>query len=381
MRYSNSFIGKLVFIFIGVVIGVASLVYMNYIAAELAHKENKEIKLWSLSMRLHVLGDGRSKLVGSLVDENTSIPAIVIDELLQVQEFQNINEKKINTPKKLRRTLERMASNGRMPIVIELANGRTNTLFYDESLLLKGLYWSPLIQIVIIGVFVILAMIIFRTAQQSEQNKVWVGMSKETAHQLGTPTSSLLGWIEYLRTQPSSPEIVEEMDKDVTRLMKVVERFSKIGSTTVLSQSNIFHTVQSVTDYFQTRIPKAVTLTLRANTHEPLQALINTSLFEWVIENLIKNALDAMAGKGAIEIVLSQNSRKITIDVKDSGKGIPKTSWKNIFKPGYTTKTRGWGLGLSLSKRIVDTYHNGKIFVTQSEADKGTIFRIELNKL
>ena len=381
MGFLNSFIGKLIFIFVGVIIGVTSLVYINYIAAELAHKEDREVKLWSNSMRLQALGDRRSKLISSLIDENTSIPAIVIDEFLQVQEFQNISEKRINTPQKLRRTLEGMAADGRVPIVIELPNGRTKTLFYDESLLLKGLYWSPLIQIIIIGVFVMLAMVTFRTAQQSEQNKVWVGMSKETAHQLGTPTSSLLGWVEYLREQPSSPEIVEEMDKDVTRLMKVVERFSKIGSTTVLEPSNLFHMVQSVTDYFQTRIPKAVTLTLQTNTHEPLQALINPSLFEWVIENLLKNALDAMAGKGTIEIVLAQNTRKITIDVKDSGKGIPKASWKTIFKPGYTTKTRGWGLGLSLSKRIVSQYHKGKIFVLQSDADKGTVFRIELNKL
>ena len=381
MRYSNSFIAKIAFIAMGSIIGICSLIYSNYIATELAYKENREIKLWSHSMRLQALGDGRSTLFASLVDENTSIPAIIIDEFLQVQQSQNIHPSRINTPKKLRRTLERMASSDRPPITVELTNGRNHTLFYDESLLLRGLYWFPLIQILIIGVFIMLAMMTFRSAQQSEQNKIWVGMSKETAHQLGTPTSSLLGWVEYLRTQPSTPEVVDEMDKDVIRLMKVVERFSKIGSTTITSPYDIYNTVLSVTDYFQTRMPKAVNLKLTSTTDLPLQALINQSLFEWVIENLLKNALDAMTGKGTIEIILSQNSKKVIIDVKDTGKGIPKASWKTIFKPGYTTKTRGWGLGLSLSKRIVEQYHKGKIFVQQSEIEKGSIFRIELKKL
>ncbi len=381
MRYSNSFIAKIAFLVIGSIIGIGSLIYSNYIASELAHKEHREVQLWSHSMRLQALGDGRSALFASLVDENTSIPAIIIDEFLQVQWSQNIDSNKINKPKRLRSTLEKMASADRPPIVIQLSNGRSNTVFYDESLLLQGLYWFPLIQIVIIGVFLMLAMMTFRSAQQSEQNKIWVGMSKETAHQLGTPTSSLLGWVEYLRTQPSTPEIVDEMDKDIIRLMKVAERFSKIGSTTITTPTNIYHTVQSVTDYFQTRIPKAVFLKLQSTTDMPLQALINPSLFEWVLENLFKNALDALAGKGYIDVTLSQNSKYIIIDVKDTGKGIPKTSWKTIFKPGYTTKTRGWGLGLSLSKRIVEQYHKGKIFVLSSETDKGSIFRIELKKL
>lgn len=381
MRYSSSYIAKLVFIVVGTVIGVLSLLYSNYIATELAIKEKREINLWSHAIALTVLGDPRSQTIIDITTRSTSIPAIIVDEYMRIVDFQEIDTSEVNTPMKLRQRLESMAMGGRTPVPIELPNGKIYTIFYDESTLLKGLFWYPFLQIIIIAIFVVFAMITFRSSKQSEQNKVWVGMSKETAHQLGTPTSSLLGWIEYLRTQPIAPDVVDEMNKDVTRLMKVVDRFSKIGSTTLLKPENVFDVTNSVVDYFRTRIPKGVTLKIDGFSDIPLQAAINAALFEWVIENLLKNALDALAGKGSIDVHVTSNAKKIVIDVVDSGKGIAKKNWRSIFKPGYTTKTRGWGLGLSLSKRIVEQYHNGKIFVHNSETDKGTTMRVELRKL
>lgn len=381
MKYSSSYIAKLVFVVAGAIIGVASLLYSNYIAAELAVKEKREIGLWSHAIAMKALGDPRSQIIIDLTPNSTSIPAIIVDEYMRIQDSQGVDLETTNTPAKLRKTLEQMASGGRTPISIELPNGKIFTIFYDESPLLKGLVWYPFLQILIIAIFIIFAMITFRSSKQSEQNKVWIGMSKETAHQLGTPTSSLLGWVEYLKTQPVPPDVVEEMNKDVVRLMKVVDRFSKIGSSTLLSPANVFDVTKSVVDYFQTRIPKGVVLTLDKESDIPLQAYVNAALFEWVLENLLKNALDAMAGKGEIAVHVRNNNKWVVIDVTDSGKGISKKNWRRIFTPGYTTKTRGWGLGLSLSKRIVEQYHKGRIFVANSETDKGTTMRVELKKL
>lgn len=381
MRYSSSYIAKLIFVVVGAVIGVASLLYSNYIASELAIKEKREINLWSHAIAMDALGDPRSRIIIDLTTNSTSIPAIVVDEYMRIQGLQEIDTADVSTPQKLRERLEMMAMGGRTPIPIELPTGKIYTIFYDESPLLKGLFWYPFLQILIIAIFITFSMITFRSSKQSEQNKVWIGMSKETAHQLGTPTSSLLGWIEYLKTQPVPGDVVDEMNKDVTRLMKVVDRFSKIGSSTLLKPENVYDITRNVVDYFYTRIPKGVTLKLDGITDVPLQALINAALFEWVLENLLKNALDALGGKGAIDVNVTSNPKWIIIDVADSGKGMSKKYWRTIFKPGYTTKTRGWGLGLSLSKRIVDQYHKGKIFVLTSEADKGTTMRIELKRL
>ncbi|MEF9950556.1 MAG: ATP-binding protein, partial [Mucinivorans sp.] len=237
------------------------------------------------------------------------------------------------------------------------------------------------IQLGLIAVFITFVFFIFSSSKQSEQNRVWVGMAKETAHQLGTPTSSLMGWIEYLRDQPLPPDIVNDIERDVVRLGKVVDRFSKIGSDTNLSPHNIQQIVTSTVQYFQTRIPRAVTINYQVCADEPYQAQVNEALFEWVLENLMKNALDAMAGKGEITVRLSNKDKTLRIDIKDTGKGIPKSSWRKIFHPGFTTKTRGWGLGLSLSRRIIEEYHKGKIFVLRSEIDRGTTMRVVLRRL
>jgi len=245
---------------------------------------------------------------------------------------------------------------------------------------LKGLYLFPYVQLGVIFFFIFIGYIAFRSSKQDEQNRVWIGLAKETAHQLGTPTSSLLGWIEYLRSQPVDQEAVEEMNKDLTHLLKIVDRFSKIGSETVLQKATVNEVVGEAVMYFRKRIPRNVTLDYNGLAIAPIEANINPALFEWVVENLMKNALDALQGHGSIDVRLSMDDQNVMIDVKDTGKGIPKSNWKRIFEPGFTTKTRGWGLGLSLSRRIIEEYHNGKIAVVESEPGKGTMIRITLKR-
>lgn len=375
---------KLIFIAIGSLIGLFSFLYSNYIASELAIKEKHEIKLWARAISLQNRFDTRSQIESQVILEitNTSItiPAIMTDEYLRVVGYQDIDTTILADSDKLRATLEYMSSQGRTPIRVSSPTGYNYTVYYDDSTLLKGTYFFPYIQLSVIGVFTVFAFITFSSSKHNEQNRVWVGLAKETAHQLGTPTSSLLGWIEYLRTQPLPPDVVDDMSKDVTRLTKVVDRFSKIGSTTMLQPKNICEVVSTTVDYFQSRTPRGVTLRFERQSDAPMQALINEALFEWVLENLLKNALDALGGSGAVTVDLSATENRIRIDVTDSGKGIATRNFRRIFHAGYTTKTRGWGLGLSLSKRIVSEYHKGKIYVLRSELDKGTTIRIALNR-
>ena len=236
-------------------------------------------------------------------------------------------------------------------------------------------------QLLVITAFILLGFVAFRSAKHDEQNRVWIGLAKETAHQLGTPTSSLLGWVEYLRAQEVDPDAVNEMQKDLAHLMKIVDRFSKIGSETPLTPANINEVVGESVMYFRKRIPRNVTLDYNGLAIAPVRASINTALFEWVVENLMKNSLDALQGHGAIDVHISSDDKHVMVDVKDTGKGIPKGNWKRIFEPGFTTKTRGWGLGLSLSRRIVEEYHDGRIAVVDSEIGKGTTIRITLKRL
>lgn len=376
---------KIIFVVVASLIGFASLVYSNYIAAELAAKEKNEIRLWAHAIGLQNRMDDRSRIESSVIlqitSQSTYIPAIVTDEHLVVHGSQGVDSATLASPEKLRRRLERMSSAERTPIDVVDAYGTQLTVFYDDSLLLKSIYFFPYIQISVIVIFITFAFITFSSSKHNEQNRVWIGLAKETAHQLGTPTSSLLGWLEYLRDQPIDPGVVDDIGRDVARLMTVVDRFSKIGSSTQLEPHNVNEIVASTVDYFATRIPRAVTLTYDRCSSEPQQAMVNIALFEWVLENLLKNALDALAGKGEIEVVLSCKDRQVRIDVTDNGKGMTKGNFRKIFRPGFTTKTRGWGLGLSLSRRIVEQYHHGRIFVLRSEVDKGTTIRIILRRL
>jgi signal transduction histidine kinase len=265
-----------------------------------------------------------------------------------------------------------------LPIKIDLGAGIKHYIFYEESSLLKQLKYFPYVQFTAIGIFLLIAYSLFSTARRSEQNQVWVGMSKETAHQLGTPISSLMAWIELLKAKQVDESIVIELKRDVERLNTIAERFSKIGSEPKLENENIIIVLESFIEYMKKRSSKNIRFEIKSSLKENTTAKLNIPLFEWVIENLCKNAIDAMDGKGKIEIEVFESEKNIIIDFSDTGKGIPKGKLKTVFEPGFTTKKRGWGLGLSLCKRIIENYHNGKIFVKKSDANSGTTFRLIL---
>lgn len=374
-----SFRRKVGVIVVGLVIGGLSLVFTNSMARQLRQKEQAEVRLWALFRANAYMYDMRDPIVGQLGDKGIDIPYVITDGMLNVRETNIDDEGVKSNPGRMRQTIDRFAARGNS---FDIPNpyGGQDWMFYGQSRLLRMLTWFPFIQLLVIAIFAMFGYITFRSSKDYEQNRVWIGLAKETAHQLGTPTSSLLGWLEYLRSQPVDQTAVEEMNKDITRLMKVVDRFSKIGSETALSPANINEVVGSSVLYFRTRIPRNVTLTYNGLAIAPVQADINEALFEWVVENLLKNSLDALQGKGAIDVRISSDDDWVNIDVSDTGKGIAKANFKRIFDPGFTTKTRGWGLGLSLSRRIIETYHRGKIYVVDSEVGRGTTIRIALRK-
>ena len=374
-----SFRSRLVVIAVGLVIGVSSLLFTNNMAAQLREKEKNEVDIWVAAFR-ELGADPGNPLLLSIITTRNNIPFVLIDRDQRVIASHLIPEHILNHPDLLNQKLVELAEiNPR--IKVETLYNETFYIFFDESKLLKSLTYFPYIQLLVIIVFVLFGYIALRSTKQDEQNRVWIGLAKETAHQLGTPTSSLLGWLEYLRTQNIDPTAIAEMNKDIIRLTKVVDRFSKIGAATSLSEGVINEIVGNSVIYFRTRVPKNVTISYNGLAMAQQKAMINEALFEWVIENLLKNAMDALSGKGMIDVKLSNDDNWIYIDVKDTGKGIAKGNFKRIFEPGFTTKTRGWGLGLSLSKRIIEGYHSGKIFVLDSEINKGTTIRIALKKI
>ena len=385
IRKILSFRNRVVAIVIGAAIVGVSLIFTNDMARHLREKEQHDVELWARAMERvnrDAMGDYMGDpLVASIVNNRNNIPFIITDENLNVISSHLISDNLIDTPQRLRRTLDSFASKN-TPIVIHFwwTNDHNHIIFYGQSKLLKSLYYFPYIQILVIFIFGVMIFITFRSTKQDEQNRVWIGLAKETAHQLGTPTSSLLGWIEYLRSQGVDPDAVNEMQKDLTHLMKIVDRFSKIGSETTLAVANVNEVVGESVMYFRTRIPRNVTLGYNGLATAPVQANLNTALFEWVVENLLKNALDALQGHGSIDVCIDSDEKNVWIDVKDTGKGIAKNNWKRIFEPGFTTKTRGWGLGLSLSRRVVEEYHGGRIAVVESEIGKGTTIRITLKR-
>ncbi len=374
-----SFRSRLVVIAVGLVIGVSSLLFANNMAVQLREKEKNEVDIWVAAFR-ELGADPGNPLLLSIITTRNNIPFVLIDRDQRVIASHLIPEHILNHPDLLNQKLVELAEiNPR--IKVETLYNETFYIFFDESKLLKSLTYFPYIQLLVIIVFVLFGYIALRSTKQDEQNRVWIGLAKETAHQLGTPTSSLLGWLEYLRTQNIDPTAIAEMNKDIIRLTKVVDRFSKIGAATSLSEGVINEIVGNSVIYFRTRVPKNVTISYNGLAMAQQKAMINEALFEWVIENLLKNAMDALSGKGTIDVKLSNDDNWIYIDVKDTGKGIAKGNFKRIFEPGFTTKTRGWGLGLSLSKRIIEGYHSGKIFVLDSEINKGTTIRIALKKI
>lgn len=359
----------------------ASLYYTNQLARKLATEERKKVEQLGAALKTLVTSTNNQEtaFASNIIEQNTSIPLIITDENGNIKDFKNIDTTR--SLNRLRAIPDKLAGFKKIhpvPIVADYGTGK-DYVYYGESYLLTQLRYFPYVQLAIIFLFLIVVLLALTSAHRSLQNQVWVGLSKETAHQLGTPLSSIEAWLELLRDKEENNEAVIEMQKDLDRLKLVADRFSKVGSTPQLEEENLLIRLQNIVEYMQKRAPKKVAISLH---HKDSEVPVNISgpLFDWVMENLIRNALDAMAGNGTIEITVTNNPQQVWVDVHDSGKGIPAHQVKSVFTPGFTTKKRGWGLGLSLSRRIIEKYHHGSIYVKQSEVGKGTTFRIILRR-
>ena len=384
--------GKILLLVVAVLIGVASLWYTNWLTEKMAQEERKRVELWAeatkglvdaviqtTSAEMEQLNTDYLNLLNMIVTQNTNIPIIIVNDDGSFNTSANISLKEDRENQILERELKKMKTYAE-PIPIKISEDNTQLLYYRESKLLRNLRYYPFIQLFVIIIFILVAYFAFNATQRAEQNQVWVGMSKETAHQLGTPISSLMAWIELLKLKDVDEKIIREFESDTKRLEKITERFSKIGSKPELLTTNLAEVLNSTVDYLKTRSSERVKFETTFKKDDVIPVPMNAALFSWVIENLCKNAIDAMENNGQITLALKENHETVTLDVTDTGKGVPKSQHKTIFQPGYSTKKRGWGLGLSLAKRIVENYHNGKIFIKWSEAGKGTTFRIVLNK-
>ena len=371
---------KFGFIFAAVLIAILSVVVSDLLIKDLAREERQRMEIWSEATRVMTSENPslNMQLILKIIQGNTSIPVILCTDQDEVVSYNNIelpeNDQTLFLKKKVG---ELKAKNP--PIVIDMEDGSFQYLYYDDSTILKRLLLYPYVQLSVVFVFILLAFLALASTKRAEQNKVWVGLSKETAHQLGTPISSLIAWVEYLRTKEIDAFLLNEMDKDVKRLQTIAERFSKIGSDPDPVPTDLVESIQTALGYMSTRISSKVAIHADLPSH-PIWVSMNDSLFAWVIENLTKNAVDAMEGHGDIYLRIEERDRLVRIDLSDTGKGIPKSKFKTVFNPGYTTKQRGWGLGLSLVKRIIESLQGGKIYVKSSELGKGTTFRIELCK-
>ncbi len=358
----------------------ASLYYTNQLAAKLADEERKNIgQLVEALKILNTTEDPTALQLASLViEQNKTIPLILTDEKGLIVSNINLDSNEVKSKPGYTKEVLVKFKELHLPIVFEYSGGKQH-VYYGESNLLIQLRYYPYIQLTIIVLFLVIVLIALTSAHRSLQNQVWVGLSKETAHQLGTPLSSIEGWLELLKDSEANSEAVIEMQKDLDRLKLVADRFSKVGSAPQLEEENLIIRLQNMVDYMQKRAPSKVSISLTTNNAD-VPVNISGPLFDWVIENLMRNALDAMDGKGEIEVRIQDNKQQVIVDVSDTGKGILKHQIKKIFDPGFTTKKRGWGLGLSLSKRIIEKYHHGSLFVKQSELGKGTTFRILLRR-
>lgn len=374
---------KLMLFVAAVAIGAVSLWYTNNLMQKLSAEERKKIELWAKATEKLINADPMDDIgfIFEVQKNNETIPVLLVDTKDNIISFRNIDSMKMLEPVFRKNILEKFKNNDKDHFVIKTDEGiELNRIYYSDSLLLSQLQYYPYIQLGIIALFVFASYFAFSIARKVEQNHVWLGMSKETAHQLGTPISSLLAWLEVLKLETPGEKMITEIEKDVERLEKITQRFSKIGSKPVLKPTNIVNIISNTVEYIRVRSPETVNMTANFEDDIIANVPINKELFEWVIENVCKNAIDAVSGKGNILINVSQDNRNILIDITDDGKGMPKSQFRAIFQPGYTTKSRGWGLGLSLSKRIVEQYHNGKIFVKSSEVGVGTTIRIVIRK-
>lgn len=378
---------KYVLVAIAVVIAVGSLLTSNYLISDLKMEETKRMEVWAEAMRSLNLADDNTdlNLVLQVINGNNTIPIIVVDKDGNALSSRNVDKVFAEGEDSLRyltALAKEYKDNGcfiKIDLPAEFGESEHMGICYDESLMLKRLAIYPYIQLGVVVIFVLISIFALFAAMKAEQNKVWVGLSKETAHQLGTPISSLMAWHEVLKESYPDDVLLPEMEKDINRLKRIADRFSKIGSIPTPKPEDVKEVLERVVVYIDKRTSNKVKISMHF-PEEPVIANIIPSLFEWVAENLCKNAVDAMEGSGAIDLYLDEDDTTVFVEIKDTGKGIPNKNFQSVFKPGFTTKQRGWGLGLSLAKRIVEEYHKGKIFVKESVVNVGTTFRIELPK-
>ncbi len=388
---------KFILIFAAIIIGVATTWYTNVLVKELAEEERNKIENWAKATEYLASSDlstgQNDTFFLDIIQNNQTIPIITVNEDGRIMNVRNLRlfdtdnnlidvfDQTILSNKSLKYLERQLAlmKDKNEPITIFVAEDR-QYLYYKDSVVLTRIQFFPLFQLAIIFLFILIAYFAFSSSRRAEQNQVWVGMSKETAHQLGTPISSLMAWLELMKMKETDQRLISEVEKDVNRLETIADRFSKIGSAPALVPENLLMVLNHSVTYLENRSSDKIVFDLQFGDYDELFVPLNVSLFEWVVENLCKNAIDAMDGVGKIIISVRDQGQVVYIDVIDSGKGVPKNNYKLVFQPGYTTKPRGWGLGLSLVKRIIENYHSGKIFVKNSEVNKGSTFRIVLKK-
>ena len=363
-----------------IIIGIFSLFVTNSLVKSLAYEEKKKIEIWAYATNqmVNISDDGNFSLAIKVMESNENIPIILADENDSILNYRNLNPINEITDEYLQKQLAIMKEQNE-PIEIQVFEDYKQLLYYKDSILLTRLKYYPMFQLGLITLFMFIAYLAFSSARKAEQNQVWAGMAKETAHQLGTPLSSLMAWVELLKSKEETKDMVLEMEKDVARLETITDRFSKIGSKPTLEDENIVQVVEEATNYLKSRLPEKVLIELHSETPSIIVP-VSVVLLNWVIENICKNAVDAMKGEGLIKIEMEEDESHVKIQINDTGKGIEPELISSIFKPGVTSKKRGWGLGLSLSKRIIEEYHKGKIFVKSSVEGKGTTFSVLLQK-
>lgn len=370
---------RYMFVAMAILIAVGSLVVSHHLVSDLSREERNKMTIWAEATKemINSEEDANLNLVVLILQSNTTIPVILYDKLGDSYTSVNIDLAGKDEQAYLKSKVKSFEDK-HDPIIIEFDDFE-QYVYYDDSYTLKRLQLFPYVQLAVLTIFVLSSIMALLSTKRMEQDKLWVGLSKETAHQLGTPLSSLIAWIEYLRLKGVDESIATDMEKDINRLQKITDRFSKIGSEPTLAKEDLVELTQQSILYLEKRISKKVEFNLIFPPH-PVYANVSESLYAWVIENLTKNAVDAMSGVGKIEFRMEEKDDSIILDITDTGKGIPKSKYKTIFNPGFTSKSRGWGLGLSLAKRIIEAYHKGRVYVLKSEIDVGTTFRIELRK-
>lgn len=364
-------------------IGVLSLWYTNNLMEKLSFEEHKRIEIWAEATQQLINSDPEQDVsfLFEVLRNNETIPVILVDMEDNILSYRNIDSTKMIKAEYRKKKLDEFKNNEKEHFIIKTDDGiALNKIYYSDSLLLKQLQYYPYVQLAIVFLFILVSYIAFSVSRRAEQDQVWLGMSKETAHQLGTPISSLMAWLEIIKDDDGNTDMYIELSKDVKRLEKITDRFSKIGSQPKLTSNNLCITVENSLNYLRSRVPSSINIITNYNNNDDIVLPLNTELFEWVIENICKNAVDAIGDVGDISVEVRVYPKTVNIDIADTGKGIAKSNQKTVFSPGYTTKNRGWGLGLSLVKRIIEQYHKGKVFVKQSEINKGTTFRIILKR-